>query len=112
MAAAALNYSGKVEEEDLNIICTGVSLSVKVSHPSKLYYWKGEITEETLKETQNIFSTINEFYESLIAVLKGESGIPAEVQIDHQQNLIICKFTVIKKIIEIPIKLGRVHHDA
>ena len=106
MAAAILTDSGKIDDNDLELICSSEKLSVKITHPSKLYFWKGELSEEALKEKINIFRTIQEFYTSLLDVLHNNEGSGGKVVINYDKKSLQCSFQILRRTIDIDIHLA------
>ena len=97
MALANMRYSGKLNENDLEFICSSEKLSVKISHPSKLYYWRGEISDESLNQMQNGFTSSDECFRSLCEVLQGHLE---QLEFNPSDKVLFCNFIFLQKMLK------------
>ena len=113
MAVSVGRFECTFEGHQLQLVSNDETLTMSISQQNKLYYWKGDLSDETLKATQNTFSSTRELFEALQEVLSGKSVMPSKPQLvlGDQDSFFSCSFTFYKKSVEIVIPLSRTQQN-
>ena len=111
MASVIMRYSGKLDDQEIQLVCSEEKLVVTVTHSSKLFFWKGEMSTETLKETQPRLPSATELFDALVEALSGQSRHPSSVKVLPEEHKILCSFTFVRRAIEVLIPVERQQHS-
>ena len=111
MASVIMRYSGKLDDQEIQLVCSEEKLVVTVTHSSKLFFWKGEMSTETLKETQPRLPSATELFDALVEALSGQSRHPSSVKVLPEEHKILCSFTFVRRAIEVLIPVKRQQHS-
>ena len=113
MTTAALGkYTGQLEWQSVEILCCEEKLTLKIAHPSKLYFWRGDILNEELNKYELVFPSVKELFDAIVEVLSGQSKLQAKIQLSLEEKLLICSFTFFKTPIEVKVQLEREQQSA
>ncbi len=111
MASGIMRYSGKLDDQEIQLVCSEEKLVVTVTHSSKLFFWKGEMSTETMKETQPRLPSATELFDALVEALSGQSRFPSSIKVLPEEHKILCSFTFVRRAIEVLIPFERQQHS-
>jgi len=106
-----MRYSGKLDDQEIQLVCSEEKLVVTVTHSSKLFFWKGEMSTETMKETQPRLPSATELFDALVEALSGQSRFPSSIKVLPEEHKILCSFTFVRRAIEVLIPFERQQHS-
>ena len=111
MASVIQKFAGKLEDQEIELVCTEEKLTVTITPANKLYFWQGIYTSEILKSSQQTLCSVKELYDAIVEVLSGSSINPANLRLNKINKTLECSFTFFKKTIQIEIPLERMQHN-